>query len=76
MAKVKILVQPSGLINGVEWPEAGETIDVPEVVAVSMAEAGHVEIVKPAAKTEKVEKRPASTEAVEKRGTRGRRNSS
>lgn len=76
MAKVRIIVRPTGCINGRDWPEAGEMIDLPDAVAEAMAEAGHVETVKVAAKpAEKVEKRPAPTEAVEKRGTRGRRNS-
>lgn len=76
MAKVCIIVRPTGCINGRDWPEVGETIDLPDAVAEAMSAAGHVEVVKVAAKpAEKVEKRPAPTEAVEKRGTRGRRNS-
>lgn len=65
MAKVKIVTQPSGCINGMPWPEAGKTMDLPDVVAEGMAEAGHVEIV---GKSKKVEKRPASDKDVEKRG--------
>ncbi len=60
MAKVRILVQPTGCINGAEWPEVGKTIDLPDVVADGMASDGSVEIVK-------VEKRPAATKGVEKR---------
>jgi hypothetical protein len=65
MAKVKIVVQPSGCINGRLWPEVGETMDLPDPVAEAMAEAGHVEIV---GSKKKVEKRPASDKHVEKRG--------
>jgi hypothetical protein len=64
MPKYKVLVQPSGLINGQVWPEAGETIELEEGAAVSMAEAGILEPVKEEPKTEK---RPASTAKVEKR---------
>ena len=65
MAKVKIVVQPSGCINGRLWPEAGETMDLPDPVAETMAGAGHVEIV---GGKGKVEKRPAARKGVEKRG--------
>lgn len=65
MAKIKIVVQPSGCINGRLWPEPGETMDLPDVVAEGMAAAGHVEIV---GKSRKVEKRPAPDKDVEKRG--------
>lgn len=68
--KVKVTVRPSGLINGQEWPEVGEVIDLPDVVVADMAD--YLEPVKAAAK---VETRPAPTAKVEKRGTRGRRNS-
>lgn len=71
MAKVKIKVQPTGLLNGQYWPEVGETVDLPDAVAEAMAEAGHVEPVKAA---DKVEKRPAPTKGVEKRGGRVRGN--
>lgn len=63
--KVRIIHQPSGLLNGQPWPEAGETIDLPDATAEGMAAVGHVEIVKSAAK---VEKRPAPSAKVEKRG--------
>lgn len=56
--KVRIVVQPTGLINGEPWPAAGEEVDVPEAVAEAMAGAGHVEV---------VEKRPASKRNVETR---------
>lgn len=49
--KVRIVNRPTGLLNGVEWPPVGGEIDVPQVVAESMAAVGDVEIV--------VEKRPS-----------------
>lgn len=65
--KVRIIVRPSGLLNGQEWPEVGKTIDLPKAVAEGMARVGDVEIVA-AEKAEKpAEKRPASTAGVEKR---------
>lgn len=60
MAKVKIVKQPSGLINTQPWPEVGETVELPDTVAEDMAEAGWVEVLK-------VEKRPAAKKAEEKR---------
>lgn len=63
MAKVRIKVRPSGLINGREWPEVGEVIDLPAVVAESMGE--FVEPVE--------ERRPAPVKGVEKRGGKGGR---
>ena len=65
MAKVEIVTKPSGLINGRDWPEPGETLELPDDVAESMAAAGAVKLVKSAAK--KVETRPAATENVETR---------
>jgi hypothetical protein len=57
--KARIINQPSGLLNGVPWPEVGEEIDLPDAVAVSMAEAGDVEVVAEKA-SDKAEKRPAA----------------
>lgn len=67
--KCKILVRPTGAYNGAVWPAVGETIDLPDAIAESMAAAGDVEIVKAAAKTTepKVETRPASKKDVETR---------
>jgi hypothetical protein len=68
MAKVRIIVRPTGLINGREWPEVGQTIDLPDAVADGMVEVGDVEVVavkKAAAK--KVEKATAPEAKVEKR---------
>ncbi len=60
MAKFRVAVRPSGLINGREWPEAGEVIELPEAVGAGMSEAGTLEAVA-------VEKRPAATKRVETR---------
>ncbi|NUR81002.1 MAG: hypothetical protein HOQ21_11225 [Dermatophilaceae bacterium] len=71
--KVRIKVRPSGLINLREWPEVGETIDLPDDVAEGMIASGDVEAVKdekkPAAKTaaKKAETRPASSKSTETR---------
>lgn len=76
---VRIIEQPSGLLNGVAWPAAGETIDLPDEVAEGMIGAGQVERVKEQAKPAKKaaakppsaeEKRPASTAKVEKRAAK------
>ena len=68
--KVRILVRPTGLLNGAEWPKVGETVDLPDAVAEGMVKAGHVEKAaakKAAAKPEKAEKRPAAKADVETR---------
>ena len=69
--KCKVLVRPTGSYNGQEWPEVGETIDLPDTVAEGMVKSGNVEIVKaPAAKTAQsggAEKRPAAPKNVESR---------
>lgn len=44
MAKVMIKVRPTGTLNGLPWPEAGQTMDLADAAAASMAEVGHVEI--------------------------------
>jgi hypothetical protein len=64
MAKYRVLVPITGLINGEPWPEPGGTVELPEATGDGMAEAGHLEAVGKAAK---VEKRPASQAKVEKR---------
>lgn len=53
LMRVRIVNRPTGLINGVEWPPAGEEIDLPQSTAEDMAASGTVEIV--------VEKRPSKT---------------
>lgn len=67
MAKVEVVIQPSGLLNGVSWPEPGETVDLPDDVAEAMAKAGNVKAVAKKAAAEKVEERPAPTADVETR---------
>jgi hypothetical protein len=66
--KFVVKVRPLGLINGRDWPEVGESIDLPEDAAAGMVDSGVLE--KPAAKKaaeKKVEKRPASKANVETR---------
>lgn len=52
MPKYQVKLRPSGLINGQEWPEEGETVDLPETVGEDMAQAGWLSAAK-------AEKRPA-----------------
>jgi hypothetical protein len=54
--KIRIKVQPTGLLNGAEWPEAGEEMDVPDVVGADLCASGAAE---PVAQKAKSEKRPA-----------------
>jgi hypothetical protein len=74
-------VRPSGLINGAEWPEVGETVELPESVGADMAAAGDLKAVKAPAKkaaakkaadkpADKAEKRPAPSVDVEKRAAK------
>lgn len=42
--KVRTKVRPSGLINGAEWPPVGSEIDLADVVAQTMLDAGLVEL--------------------------------
>jgi hypothetical protein len=71
MAKVRILVRPTGAYNGQPWPKVGETIDLPDIVAEGMVRSGDVEVVTEPVKAEKAadkaEKRPAAPKNVEKR---------
>lgn len=69
MPKYKVLVQPSGLINGHPWPEVGETVELDKSAADAMVEAGHLEPVKAPVKAaeKKAETRPASKAGEEKR---------
>lgn len=71
MAKFRVVVRPSGLINGREWPEVGEVVELPEAAGAGMVKVGDLEAVKAAAPAkkaaEKVEKRPASKASVETR---------
>jgi hypothetical protein len=63
--RVRVKVQPSGLINGVPWPDVGEEVELPDSVAEDMAASGWVEHVK--AGKGKAEKRPASKAGEEQR---------
>lgn len=68
--RVRILIQPTGLLNGREWPAVGEEIDLPDVVAADLCAAKHAEpIARPAA--EAAEKRPAAAKRVETRKAKG-----
>jgi len=69
VAKVQVVIQPSGLLNGSPWPEPGETVDLPDDVAEVMAKAGNVKAVAKKVAAEKVETRPAPSTGVETRGT-------
>jgi hypothetical protein len=66
--KVKIVNRPSGILNGQPWPEVGEEIDLPDVVAEGMADAGAVEIVKakPAKKAAAKPEKKAETATASK----------
>jgi hypothetical protein len=67
--KVRIKVQPSGLLNGAEWPEAGSEIDVPDVVGADLCSSGTAEPVaeKKADKAEKAVTREQPEKRTEKR---------
>jgi hypothetical protein len=74
MPKYEVVVQPSGLLNGSEWPAAGESIDLPEAVGDGMVESGDLKKAsekapakKAAAKPDKSEKATASKADEEKR---------
>ena len=43
MPKVKMLIKISGERNGSEWPEIGETVDVPKDEAESLVSNGYAE---------------------------------
>jgi len=62
--KVRIKVRPSGLINGRDWPQVGEVIDLPETVALGMLNAQHVTAVE---EKDEAETRPANTDGAETR---------
>lgn len=62
--KVRIISQPTGLLNGKDWPAAGETMDVPDVVGADLCASGAAE---PVAEKPKAEKRPAPTKRTETR---------
>ena len=59
--KVRMKERPSGLLNGREWPEAGETLEVPDVVGADLCRAG---VAEPVAEPRKgAEARPAAKKA-------------
>lgn len=45
MAVVRLIQGISGLINGVDWPPVGGTIDIPDGVAAELVERGEAEYV-------------------------------
>lgn len=61
--KIRIKVQPSGLLNGRAWPEPGGEMEVPDVVGVDLCASGVAEPVAVRA----AEKRPAADAKAEKR---------
>lgn len=63
--KVRIKIRPSGLINGQYWPKVGETIDLPDGVALGMLKARQVEPVV----DEPEETRPAPASEVQTPGS-------
>jgi hypothetical protein len=73
--KVRIKVRPSGLLNGADWPDVGEVIELPDSVAKGMIEAGSAEKdddKKSSGKAkENAEKRPAGREGLEERKSDG-----
>jgi hypothetical protein len=53
--KVRIVAQPTGLLNGREWPTPGEELDVHDVVGADLCASGAaVPVVE-----DSTEKRPA-----------------
>lgn len=58
--KVRILGRITGLREGVEWPQVGETLDVPEDEARQLVGMGVVELAadEPAAKQERKPRKP------------------
>lgn len=61
--KVRMKVQPTGLLNGRDWPEVGDEIEVPDVVGADLCASGAAV---PVAAKKAAEKRP-STDKGEKR---------
>ena len=58
--KVRIVNQPTGLLNGKEWPFVGEDLDVDDVVGADLCSVG---IAEPVKADDKSEKRPAAKRA-------------
>lgn len=59
MTKVVIKNRPNGAYNGEEWPEVGESIDLPDFIAEGMLASG--DVVKPGT----TEAKDAKAEAAE-----------
>lgn len=59
--KIKMTMQPTGLLNGEPWPEVGEEIEVHDVVAVDLLNAGMADAVEAAPKTEHATAKPKAT---------------
>jgi hypothetical protein len=70
---VRIRVQPTGLLNGKPWPAVGDTIVVPDVVAVDLLNANVAEPVEEK-REETAKVTPAVQTAVKPNG-RPRKNS-
>lgn len=58
--KIRMLKQPTGLLNGRPWADAGECMEVPDVVGADLCAAGAAE---PVAVKKATEKRPAAKRA-------------
>ena len=65
--KIRIKAGLSGLYNGKPWPEVGDTIDVPDVVAVGLLDGGFAAAVKEADEVETATPK-ADVETAVKRG--------
>jgi hypothetical protein len=63
-----MLARISGMRDGVEWPNLGDTINVPAAEAVDLVGSGLVEIVGMPAKTERAIVEPVAETAQIKRG--------
>lgn len=63
--EVRIKVRPSGTLNGHYWPEVGEVIDLPDVVAADMLKTKSVELVDAGQE----ETRPADTSDIQTPGS-------
>lgn len=57
--KVRIVNQPTGLLNGREWPEVGGELEVSDEVGADICSSG---IAKPVVE-DRTEKRPAAKRA-------------
>lgn len=67
--KIRIVNQPTGLLNGKPWPEPNDIMEVPDVVGSDLCASGAAEAV--SLRGDK-ESRPAPDNGVETRSTRSR----